>query len=104
MFSQRLRDLRKSRKITQEELAKILGVERSTVGKYESTDVIPSPTILVNIASYFNVTVDFLLGRPEPIVPEVVAFHKNTPGEFTEEEKEEIDNFIQYILSKRDKE
>ena len=62
-FSSRLKALRKSQKITQESLAKIIGVERSSVGKYEANNVIPSIDVLNRIADYFNVSVDYLLGR-----------------------------------------
>lgn len=63
MFSNILKKLRKDKKITQEGLAKIIGVERSTIGKYESTSTIPSPDVLGKLADYFDVTVDYLLGR-----------------------------------------
>jgi len=64
MFAERLKKLRKDKNITQEELSKILGLERSSVGKYESKQqVIPSVDVLSAIATYFNVSVDYLLGR-----------------------------------------
>lgn len=62
-FSERLKDLRKTNKITQEKLATIIGVERSSIGKYESSSTIPSKETLVKIAQYFNVTTDYLLGN-----------------------------------------
>ncbi|MCI9086893.1 MAG: helix-turn-helix transcriptional regulator [Clostridia bacterium] len=67
MFAERLKTLRKSKKITQEKLADIIGVERSSIGKYESPSkpVIPSTDIQIKLADYFNVTVDYLLGREE---------------------------------------
>lgn len=61
-FSQRLKELRKREKITQEQLAQIIGVERSSIGKYE-TGTIPSIEILTRIAKYFNVSTDLLLGN-----------------------------------------
>ncbi|NDO18580.1 helix-turn-helix transcriptional regulator [Lachnospiraceae bacterium MD329] len=67
MFAERLKELRKSKKITQEKLADIIGVERSSIGKYESPSkpVIPSTDIQIKLADYFGVTVDYLLGREE---------------------------------------
>lgn len=70
MFSERLKMLRKKADITQEELAKILGVERSSIGKYEASGVIPSHNILIAIADYFGVSVDYLLGRTETEKPD----------------------------------
>ncbi len=65
MLNTKLKELRKVNKITQEQLAEIIGVERSSVGKYESPTkpVIPSPDIITRIADYFNVSVDYLLDR-----------------------------------------
>ncbi|MBE6534681.1 MAG: helix-turn-helix domain-containing protein [Ruminococcaceae bacterium] len=62
-FKERLKQLRKSKKITQEQLAAVIGVERSTIGKYESTNTMPSNEILIALAKFFNVSVDYLLGN-----------------------------------------
>ncbi len=62
-FGVRLKQLRKEKGITQEQLAQILGVERSSIGKYEGKDkVMPSDDIKARIAEYFGVSVDYLLG------------------------------------------
>ena len=66
-FSERLKDLRKKHKITQEDLAKIIGVERSSIGKYESSTTIPSNETLIKIANYFNVSTDYLLGNDKEL-------------------------------------
>ena len=63
-FSEKLKKLRKEKKITQEQLAQIIGVERSSIGKYE-TGTQPSTDNMKRIADYFGVTVDYLLGREE---------------------------------------
>ena len=61
-FGEKLRLLRKQHNITQEQLAMILGVERSSVGKYEGkSKVIPSDDIKRRIADYFGVSMDYLL-------------------------------------------
>lgn len=62
-FAQKLQTLRKRNKITQEKLAQMIGVERSSIGKYETTQTIPSNDILIKIANLFNVTTDYLLGN-----------------------------------------
>ena len=61
-LNERIKHLRKQRKITQEELAKAINVERSSVGKYE-TGTTPSMDILIKIANYFEISVDYLLGN-----------------------------------------
>lgn len=62
-FSNKLKELRKSHNLTQEDLAKKIDVERSSIGKYESANVIPSYDTLIKIAQCFNVTTDYLLGN-----------------------------------------
>lgn len=64
-FRDILKSLRKKNKVTQEELAARIKVERSSVGKYE-TGTIPSYDTLSRIADYFHVSVDYLLGRDTP--------------------------------------
>lgn len=61
-LGEKIKLLRKSNKITQEALAKEINVDRSSIGKYE-TGTTPSMDILIKIASYFNVTTDYLLGN-----------------------------------------
>ena len=64
MIGKVLKELRSKHKITQEQLAAAIGVERSSIGKYEGNQsVIPSVDVLKAIADYFNVTTDYLLGR-----------------------------------------
>ncbi len=63
MFGERLKELRKEKRITQEKLADIIGVERSSVGKYEGkSKTIPSDDVKYRIAEYFGVSVDYLMG------------------------------------------
>lgn len=61
-FSETLKCLRLSRKITQKELAKVLGVSPSTVGMYEAGERQPNFEMEEKIADYFNVSLDTLRG------------------------------------------
>ena len=64
MLKLRLKELRARDGITQEQLAEAIGVERSSIGKYEGAQaIIPSVDVLKSLADYFGVTTDFLLGR-----------------------------------------
>lgn len=61
-FGDRLRRLRKDHDITQGQLAKVIGVVPSAVGKYERIpQSYPSVEALIKIADYFNVSIDYLL-------------------------------------------
>jgi transcriptional regulator with XRE-family HTH domain len=67
-FMNRLKELRKSRNLTQDEMAKKISLPRSTYSNYETGKREPDYHTLEQIAEYFGVSVDYLLGRK--IVPE----------------------------------
>ena len=60
-FCEKLQELRKSRGLTQEELAEALYVSRTAVSKWESGRGYPSIDSLKEISNYFSVTIDELL-------------------------------------------
>ncbi|ACL76596.1 helix-turn-helix domain-containing protein [Ruminiclostridium cellulolyticum] len=65
-FGDRLRELREERDITQNELGKSINVSGRVIGYYEANDRFPrDENLLKTIADYFNVSVDYLLGRTE---------------------------------------
>lgn len=59
----RLQELRKKRGISQQQLANRLRVSRSTVAMWESHKNSPDPNALISLADFFDVSVDYLLGR-----------------------------------------
>ena len=64
-FSNRLRMLRKSRKVSQTRLAKALGYGYTAIANYESGRNEPSLGDLRRIADFFDVSADYLLGRTD---------------------------------------
>ena len=60
-FHEKLQELRKSRGLTQEELAEALYVSRTAISKWESGRGYPSIDSLKEISKYFSVTIDDLL-------------------------------------------
>ncbi|HBK02730.1 MAG TPA: XRE family transcriptional regulator [Clostridiales bacterium] len=57
----RLKDLRLKNKLTQQDIAKYLGIKQNTYSQYENEQrQIPIP-LLVALAKYYKVTVDFIL-------------------------------------------
>ena len=76
MLEKILKELRAQHSITQEQLAAAIGVERSSIGKYEGNqNVIPSVDVLKAIADYFNVTTDYLLGRSRTYEQRLLQVH-----------------------------
>lgn len=78
----RLKELRKERKISQQKLADHLDVARSTVAMWEVGPNQPDSEMLLRIADYFDVTVDYLLERPEE-----TRSSENIPGFFAVKKK-----------------
>ena len=76
-FSQRLISLRKERDLTQNDLAKIVKKQRTTVSGYETMDKEPDFDVLCALADYFGVTTDYLLGRDDERAHADVVFRND---------------------------
>jgi len=61
-FTDRLKILRNEKKLKQTEMASYLGLNVRTYQDYEYGNVIPNALMLIKLAEYFSVSVDFLLG------------------------------------------
>ena len=61
-LAENIRTLRKQRKLTQEKLAEALGVTVGAVYKWESGQSQPELNLLVEMADFFDTSVDVLLG------------------------------------------
>lgn len=62
-FKDRFAQLRKDSGLTQEQVAERLGVSKGTIGNYETGFREPNLPMLENIADFFNVDIDYLLGH-----------------------------------------
>lgn len=63
---ERLKQLRLGAGLTQQALAELLGVERSTYVKYERGNSDPPTTTLIRLSDFFGVPVDFIIGHDGP--------------------------------------
>lgn len=61
----RLKEIRKSKGISQIKLAMDLNTSQNTISRYETGEREPGINELIKIADYFNVSVDYLLGRTD---------------------------------------
>lgn len=64
-FAERLRLLRKQRNLSQQQLAEKLGISNSTISMYERGEREPDFEMLELIGDYFNVDVNYLLGKEQ---------------------------------------
>ena len=63
MILQHLKDIREDNDVRQTTIAEYLGVSQNTYSQYENGVIPISPEMLVKLADYFHVSVDYLLGR-----------------------------------------
>lgn len=61
-FGERLKKLRKEKRLTQKQLATMIGVQHSVISFYEVGDRIPSVEVIIKLAAALHVSSDYLLG------------------------------------------
>ena len=61
MIGQNIKYLRKSKGLTQEEIANKIGVNRAMIGSYEENRAVPKLSVLQDIAHYFSISIDNLI-------------------------------------------
>lgn len=64
-FAERVKSLRESHGLSQDALGKIIGVKRYSVYGYEKGNNYPDVPHLIALADYFNVSLDYLVGRSD---------------------------------------
>lgn len=70
LFVNRLKTLRKGNRKTQDEMSKLLKIQRSTYGEYERGKITPPMDKIRFLANYFDVSVDYLMGNTNLTTPE----------------------------------
>ena len=106
----RLKILRNEKNLLQKDVANAINVGRTTYVKYENGDSEPSMKILVQLANFFEVSTDYLLGKTneknkpadsgEPLKENMVIFHrdgKTVKKEFSPEQMELIAKLLNEI-------
>ncbi|WP_017470665.1 helix-turn-helix domain-containing protein [Amphibacillus jilinensis] len=97
---ERVKGLCKSRGISVARLEDELNIPKNTI--YQWNRISPSLDKIKAIADYFQVSVDYLLGRTDQKnldEPETIAAHMD--DDLSEEELEDIKKYIQFIKSRR---
>lgn len=59
----RLRDLREDADLKQRQLAELLSVSQATYSRYESGELDVPSSVLIRLADFYSVSVDYILGR-----------------------------------------
>lgn len=84
----RIKELRKERKFTQEKLAQALGISRSLVAMYETDKCDLSKEMLLAFSDFFDVSTDYILGKTD-----IKKAPSNEDAGLSDEEAELIELF-----------
>lgn len=105
-FSDTLKTLRKANHLSQQDLATVLEISKSAVSMYEQGRREPDFIILRKIADFFQVNLDYLIGRDEVssqnTAPVTIAAHLDT-SDLTEAELDDVATYIEFVRSRRKK-
>ncbi|MDA2518995.1 helix-turn-helix transcriptional regulator [Bacillus cereus] len=107
MFGTRLHTLRKERKLRQEDMAKQLGIARTTYAMYEQGNREPDYNTLIKLATFFEVSIDYLLGTAEMRQvtdiqdPELSQWFEDIKNA-TPQKREELKKFWEFIIQRED--
>lgn len=101
MIGERLYDLRKDAGLTQDELADILKINKHSISAYEREKSEPPDAIKIEMAKYFGVSIDYLLGLtndPGPNISEHNFLH--LPQNFPEAARKSLSDYAEYLCAK----
>ena len=97
MFGERLRALRKARGLSQEELGEMTQLGQSNISAWERGGRLPLPDGLIKLASFFNCTIDELLGFDANEKTEDLIFVEQKYLSLKEEDKEKVKSYIESL-------
>lgn len=94
-------DKRKEKGITQEELAKYIGISKASVSKWETGQSYPDITFLPQLATYFNISIDDLMGyEPQMSKEEICKLYNKLASDFTSKPYDDVLNNCRKIIKK----
>ena len=64
-FAQRVKQLRKNKHLTGEQLCNILGITKTGISYWENGRSVPDNVMLLKLADFFDVSIDYLLGKTD---------------------------------------
>lgn len=99
MFGDILKQLRTENNFTQAELSKKIQVSASTIGMYEQNRRVPDIDVLDKIATFFNVSIDYLLGRSKETKTVLTSFSLDTSS-LGEESKKALEEYLKLLKLK----
>lgn len=98
-IGKQLLELRTKKKLSQAELAKELGISRVTYANWEIDRRRPELNSLIQLADYYDVSVDYLLERQNPVV---AASQTGDPlADLNDEARRSVEEFIEFYRQRQ---
>lgn len=106
MIDERIKNLRTEQHLTQKKLGKLLNIQPSTISGYERGRITPSPQIIKQLSDFFNVSVDYLVGKTDIKSKDYHVDQENNrviilPDDFDSEITNKLVELIEIISSKQ---
>lgn len=104
-FGSRLLNIRKEQKISQSELAEKIGIHANVLGRYEREEASLSIDTVVKLADALGVSIDYIAGRTDVLLDQVMIDKLVTIHKLPEEDKKSImyaiDGLIQHAKTRQ---
>ena len=104
-FANRLTELRKSKGLSQEELANKLGTQGPAIGRYERDAAKPTIEVAAKIARILGVSLDYLVGNSDTLLNQEIIDRVIEIQNLDDEDKKPIlytlDNLLQNVRTKQ---
>lgn len=100
-ISKIISDKRREKGVTQEQLADYIGISKASVSKWETGQSYPDITFLPQLASYFNISIDDLMGyTPQMTKEDIKALYHKKSSDFSNRAFHEVWEECQEIIKK----
>jgi len=104
-FGKRLLEVRKDKKMSQDDLAKKLDVHGAVIGRYERDEVKPSIDVAAKIAQELGVSLDYLVGNSDLLLDADVIKKIQEIQRLPEKDRDHlfyvVDNILQNVKAKK---
>lgn len=104
-FEKNLAELRKQKKLSQEQLSKKIGVHQNVIGRYERGEARPSIELASKLANVLGVSLDYLVGNTDVELDKSIIEKVMTIQKLPEEDKNcimySIDGLIQHAKTRQ---
>lgn len=89
-FGKRLNEVRKSQKMSQDDLAKLVGAHGAVIGRYEREEVKPSIEMATQIAQALKVSLDYLVGSTDILLDAAIIDRVTEVQTLTHEDQQSL--------------